>query len=176
MAEKKQSRWEWIERAAVLTGMVLGIIAFIWQLQERIVSSREQLLVLPPRLERISDTLFYVELDVLNAGKKAVHIRKIELVPHSPLERITRRERMIGLWRELTLYSDSASILQIDADRTWRFKSNPISPTRLCSIRDLDNLEVRTIRGEHSLPLDNSNLAFEAGIFINDFARCRTQP
>jgi hypothetical protein len=172
-----KSRWEWIERLSLFVGVLLGIIAFYWQLQERAADRKENLISVYSRVENVRDSLYVINLDLLNVGKRTTHVRAVALSrmahyegPHTRVRRFEVdssghvRERPNGLF--LWIFEDSAGALQLEPSSSRRFISRPITSSNMKLIADSGYVAVSTLRNNLVLridpePLYNALLATE---------------
>jgi hypothetical protein len=165
----KSGRWEWIERASLFVGMILGATAFYWQLQERAADRKENLLPVYARVETARDSLYIISLDLLNIGKRTTHIRSVSLSKSAQHEgdrpRVQRLEldptghlsaHPAGLL--LRMFEDSAGALQLDPNSSRRFVSDPITLTNLKLIADSGYVAVSTLRQDLEIRIDSEPL------------------
>jgi hypothetical protein len=164
--EEKKSVWKWVERTSVFCAMVLGVIAFIWQLQERVTANQEQIItsLINPRYTQ--DTLVTVDLVFWNVGRKTVHIRSIEatvllpdsLYPSPDLARSSKRGSAMLSTSFMRAFQDSAVIREIEPEQAYRIRSEPMSFESFDSLSSNPALRIRTLKGRYFIRPDYRDL------------------
>ena len=146
MSEVKTVDWlRWLERILLLTGMVFGIIAFVWQVQERIASNQEKFVAVLGAVTQTDDSLVILSVHILNSGRKPLTLRRLYL-SDSP-DRIQAQANY-------TLRPDSALPITIDPDEFVSVRSNRILETRIAHLADGAFVLAKTFRGEIVTPLN----------------------
>jgi hypothetical protein len=182
MTESNKNRvWTWIERGSVFVGMLLGVIAFFWQLQERRDDRKEKLISLYTRVERVSDSMFVVSVDLLNVGKHTSHIRRVVVreVPSSE-----KFQLPYGFWIDsagqanevlegqlLSIFEDSLGVIPLEPNTSTRLQTRAIDRGELEIIADGGYIDVSTFRQAHTLYPNPSPL--HQAIFFEEMLQIR---
>lgn len=160
----KKNMWEWVQRIATVSGIVMGVTAFVWQIQERRDAGRESFTTMISGVARVQDSLFVVSIDVLNTGRRPASIRDVRLW----------RTLAGARWNSVFLQADSTGeAANLDPDHSRTFRSRPVTLADISSFTDSLIIDVRTLRGTYTTPV--SPRAFSLAVADGDDAsRART--
>jgi hypothetical protein len=154
---EKRSRWEWLERMALFIGMILGITAFGWQLQERLATRRESISVALVGLSPVADSLWILDTDVMNWGYRPVNIRSVRIGPKVYFLKQDDSGHVGLTGAPFEFYSDSAGVLLLEANHSRRFRSGPLTGKAVRNVlQSVTPIVVETVRGEYQPEVNHS--------------------
>jgi hypothetical protein len=152
--EKVTPLWVlWSERVALILGMLLGLIAFIWQLQERISVNKEEFKTTIGRFESIGGAPTYrFSVHVINTGQKVFVLQRFY---------VFNDEQVIPLWTDST-----HAPVSIEPGKFATLTTDFLTLDDLLSIYEKPRLRLETTRREHVRSFAESNLML--GLMIDD--------
>jgi hypothetical protein len=142
---KTTSRWSWIERTALLFALLTGGTAFYWQWEERVAEQREDITMAFAQLVRFNDSLWVIDVDLFNHGKKTVNLRAF-YSEHS------YRVKFDRVYHDtvIKLFDHSMDPVDIGANSSRRFRSNPVGRRTIEAIADSgEQFQIVTGAGVH---------------------------
>jgi hypothetical protein len=143
--------WAWLERIGIVVAILLGIvglIGFLWQVEDRRSNHEEEVAVLLSQVKSIRDSQYSLVIDVSNTGRKPIWISRVGLQQ-------TQGKRFTG---DLDYFfkQDTAQLLQIQPDSVRRFHSRSLTWEALDSLGSARaEVVIETVNKDHILPLDS---------------------
>jgi hypothetical protein len=153
---EKRKPWEWLERTATLVGLLLGVTAFVWQLQERAMAHRESFVAVAGFALRdlgARDSCYRISVDLVNTGGSSLAIRYVFLQSGG------ENPNAFSLDGDSTMRA-----FTIEPNKPLTLKSESLDWETVTNFADSGYIEVETFHKRHHQRLDTGPLSLAVAV------------